>query len=319
MKNKAKLYLLKSSRLLILIVLFVIFSLASETFWGPDNWSNVSNIILQQAPFSALLATAMSLTIILNGFDLSMGASVAFISCVCGMILRDTQSAWLAIIAGVVMGTFVGFCNGFLTAKIGIPSFVSTYAMKWVLNGLALVILGGRQIYDFGPDFRKLFISNPYTFLLIMIVIILAVTFLLKFTVFGKQVYAVGHNEKAARISGIQSTKVTVVIYMLSGMIAGIVAVMYIANLGTAEPNIGSSFSINAIAASLIGGTAIGGGSGSAGKALVGALILLVLQNGMIQIGVPSEWQNVMVGAVIIISIIMERMIQKVSSQIEEY
>lgn len=317
MSNKWKLFLLKSSRPLILIVLFIFFSAATDTFWSMDNWSNVANIVLQQAPFSVLLGTAMTITIILNGFDLSIGASVAFISCVCGMILKSTNNAWLAIVVAVILGTMVGFSNGILTTKVGIPSFVSTYAMKWVLNGLALVLLGGKQIYDFGPDFRPIFISNQWTFLIIMLVVLAVCHVILSYTVFGKQVYAIGHNQAAAKVSGIQTEKVTIIIYMMSGAIVGLVAIMYIANLGTAEPNIGASFPLNAIAAALVGGTAIGGGSGSVGKALVGAMILLVLQNGMIQCGVPSVWQQVVVGAVIILSILMERVLNKLSKKYE--
>lgn len=317
MNDQWKLFLLKASRPLILVLLFVFFSYASDTFWSIDNWDNIANIILQQAPFSVLLATAMTTTIILNSFDLSMGASVAFISCICGLILRHTGSTVLAVAGALFLGGMVGFTNGFLTARIGIPSFVATYAMKWVLNGFALVLLGGKQIYDFGPGFRKLFISSRWTFLMIMVAVILVLYFVMKYTVFGHQVYATGHNADAARISGIRTEKVTIAVYMISGLIVGLTAVLYIANLGTAEPNIGSNFPINAIAASLIGGTAIGGGSGSVGKALVGTLILLVLQNGMIQCGVPSVWQQVIVGSVIILSIMMERVLQKISKKME--
>ncbi len=319
MKNAlTKFLLFKFSRPLILIVLVIVFTVFTDTFWAPGNWTNISNIILQQAPFSVLLATAMTMTIILNGFDLSIGASVAFISCVCGYILRATGNPFFAIVAGIGLGALVGTVNGILTTKAKIPSFVSTYAMKWVLNGFALVLLGGKQIYDFGPTFRPLFISNKFTFFYIMLVILVVVGLVMKFSVFGKQVYATGHNPDAARISGIKTDLVTIKIYLMGGMIVGLVAVMYIANLGTAEPNIGTDFPINAIAAALIGGTAIGGGSGSVGKAIFGAMIILTLQNGMVQIGVPSVWQQVIVGMVILLSIFMERGLKQLAVKYEE-
>ncbi|MGX8702272.1 ABC transporter permease [Caproiciproducens sp.] len=316
MKNKYfSAFLIKHSRPLILILIFLFFSCFTNTFWSLGNWGNFANIILQQAPFSVLLAISMTLVIILNGFDLSIGASVALISCICGMILRATYNPWLAIVAALLLGCAVGLINGLLVAKLKVSSFVATYSMQWILQGVAYVLLGGSQIYDFGPSFRPLFISNPWTFFILAGVIAVLVWFLLSRTVFGRQLYATGTNECAARISGIKTSKITILVFMLSGMLVGLTTVMYIANLGTAEPAIGENFALNAIAATLIGGTAIGGGSGSVSNALVGALIMLFLSNGMIQSGVPSVWQQFIVGGVIIFSIVLERSLQKLSQK----
>jgi ribose transport system permease protein len=303
--------LARASRLLVLILLLVFFAAFTDTFWSPGNWSNISNIMLQQAPFSILLAACMTISIILNGFDLSLGGSVALITCVSGILLNRGVGHAAVIALAVAAGGMIGTVNGILIAVIRVPAFVATYAMRWVLNGLALVALGGSQIYDLGFGFRELFITNPWTFFAIMLVIVLILSFILNKTVFGCQVYATGTNAEAARISGIRTRAITISVFAISGVIVGIVSIMYLANLGTAEPNIGGNFVINAIAATLVGGTAIGsGGNGKISNAVIGALIMLVLTNGMIQIGVPSVWQQFIVGAVIILSIVMERALQ---------
>jgi ribose transport system permease protein len=310
-------FLLIFSRPIILVLLFVFFSMFTKTFWSPGNWSNTNNIVLQQAPFSILLAACMTISIILKGIDLSQGAAVALITSVCGILLRSTGNSLLAILTALALGCVIGLINGLLIAKIKVPAFVATYSMRWLLNGIALVLLGGRQIYDLGPTFRKLFISNQWTFFIIMTGVVVLLSLLMSRTVFGRQIYATGMNSAAAGISGISTTRITVYAFMISGCVVGLVSIMYLANLGTAESNIGGNFAINALAATLVGGTIIGGGNGSISNAVVGALIMLCLSNGMIQLGVPSVWQQFIVGAVIILSIMMERVLQKVMVRYE--
>ncbi|MCB7305741.1 ABC transporter permease [Bariatricus massiliensis] len=308
--------MLKYSRVFILIVLFAFFSIATDTFWSPTKWGNVTNIVLQQVPFLMLLAISMTLAILLNGIDLSIGSGVALISCFVGLILNKTYNPWLGIFGGIVMGLVMGLIMGILISKVKVSAFVTTYSMQWILRGFALVLLGGKQIYDFGPKFRPIFTSSKYTFFIISLVILLIMMFLLGRTTFGKAVYAIGKNKEAAAISGINTGRVITISYMISGVIIGLAAVLYIANLGSAEPVIGSDFAIKAIAATLIGGTAFGGGKGKMSNAFVGALIMLILTNGMIQIGVPSVWQQFVIGAVIIISIIMERGMEKLGNKV---
>ena len=316
MKQKnLKFFLIHFSRPLVLILLFCFFSIYTGTFWSLSNWSNVANIILQQAPFSILLASCMTISIILRSIDLSMGASVALISCVCGIILRATASSMLAIVAALILGCLIGLVNGTLIAKVKVPPFVATYSMRWLLNGIALILLGGRQIYDLGSTFRNLFISNRWTFFYIMVVVTIILGFVMSNTVLGHLAYATGSNPVAARVSGIRTDAVTIVTFVISGCVIGLISVMYLANLGTAEPNIGGNFAINAVAATLVGGTTIGGGNGKISNAVIGALIMLCLTNGMIHCGVPSVWQQFVVGSVIIFSIVTERLMHKIASK----
>lgn len=301
----------KHSRLLLLLVLFVFFSIFTDSFWSPTNWSNFANIILQQAPFTVLLSLSMTISIILKGFDLSMGADIALVSCIVGFVLRATHSPLLAILAAVGMGALIGMGNGVLITKIKIQPFIATYSMNWIVRGIALVLLGGSQIYDFGPTFRPLFLQSQYTFFIIAAVLCVIFEFILSRTVFGKYIYAVGTNKDAAELSGINPNFVQFAAWTLCGVILGIDAVMYTANLGVAEPVIGDNFVMTAIAASLIGGTSISGGVGGVYNAVVGALILVVLTNGMIHLGVPSAWQQVVVGCVIILSVCFEHLMNR--------
>jgi ribose transport system permease protein len=313
MSIKLKNFLVKYSRLIILILLAVFFSLTTTTFWSPGNWDNVLNIILQQAPFSVMLAICMTLSIILKGLDLSIGAGVAIVSCLLGMILNATYNAWLGILAALAIGAVIGLCNGLLISKVKVSPYIATYSMQWILKGLALVLLGGRQIYDLGPNFRPLFISSKFTFFIIAAVVVIIMMFLLNKTTFGRQVYATGTNIEAARISGIKTDRIYIIVFLINGLIMAMAAIMFTANLGCAEPVIGDNFPINAVAATLIGGNMIGGGTGRISSTVIGALILLVLTNGMVMIGVPSVWQQFVIGAVIVASVIMERGMQKIA------
>ena len=319
MDKRIRIYLLKYSRLLVLIALFIFFSASTKTFWNIHSWSNIANIILQQAPFTILLAVCMTIVIVLRGFDLSIGSSVAFISCIAGIILNRTEgNVVFALTAAMAIGAVIYVVDAVFITYIKVDTFIVTFSMQWMLRGFAMVMLGGKQVYDLGTSFRALFTSNRFTFLIIMVVICGMVTFILKKTVFGREVYAVGKNEIAAEMSGMRPHRVYVLSFLMVGIVIGITSVLYIANLGTAEPTIGNDFPMTAIAATLVGGTAVAGGEGGVSNAVIGSFILLVLTNGMIQLGVPSTWQQVAEGAVIVLSVVSERGLQKLSKGIEE-
>lgn len=306
--------LLKYSRWLILIVLLVFFSAATKTFWRADNWGNLSNIVLQQAPFLILLSISMSLAIILKGIDLSIGANLAMSSCLTAMILQATHNVPLGIAGGLGLGLFIGCVNGFLISVVGVSPFIATYSTQWITRGLAYVLLGGRQIYDLGPDFVPLFTSNPATLFIMAIVCAALVWFFMSKTNFGRSVYMTGNNKEAAKLSGISIPMVTITAYAIGGLLAALAGIMYVANMGCAEPTIGEDYHIRAIAASLVGGTSFGGGEGSILNAVVGAFIMVVLTNGMIHIGVPSFWQQFVVGVTIVLAMLMERGTKKLAA-----
>jgi ribose transport system permease protein len=308
-----KKFLVRFSRPLILVLSFIVFSVTTPNFWSINKWNNVMNIVLTQSPFLILMAVSMTLSIILKGIDLSIGSSVAMICCLVGFVLRDTYNSVLGIVVGLAAGTLIGLINGFLISKVKVSTFIATYSMQWILRGGAMLLLGGKQIYDLGPTFSNIFVGSPYTLILITAIVVILMSFLLRKTVFGQQIYATGINQEAARISGIRVDKVILITYTISGFLIGLTSVMYTAYLKSAEPVIGGDFALRAIAASLIGGAAMGGGNGKISNAVIGAYIMLTLSNGMVHLGVRSEWQDVIVGIVIVMSILLERLLQKIA------
>lgn len=306
-------FVIRSARVLVLILLFLVFTIFTDSFFGFDNWTNVGNILLQEAPFYILLALGMTIPMIVGGIDLSMEANISLSSFVCAMTIQSVGNSGAGILAGLAVGLVIGFINGVLIAKIGLPPFVATYSMNWIGKGSALVISKGGQLNGF-EDFRNIFNSWGGMYLLLAGIILVLAWFLYTKTTFGRETYSVGCNATAARISGTNSMKIKVLAYMASGLIAAMTGMMYVAKLGAADPTLGNGFTIKAIAATLIGGASFTGARSKVSNALVGGLIIVILNNGLIHIGVPGVWQDFAQGLIIIAAILMERMLEKLQT-----
>ena len=309
-------FFIRYSRVLILVILCAVFALTTKTFW---TLSTLSLFVLKPAPVSIILAIVMTQRLILGGIDLSMGSAVAMLSSIMGMTLQATfrtfpnLSPWLGIAVALGLGACIGLANGFLIAKVKIPTFIATYSLQWILKGIALILLGGKQIFDLGTNFRNMFIGWDGTLFAIAAVVALVMNFVLKKTIFGHQVYATGTNQAAAKLSGIRTERIIMTVFLINGLLVGLATIMNTAYVGTAEPITGDSFPLNAVAATLIGGTSIGTVNGKVSNAIVGVLIFLVLTNGMVMIGIPAVWQQCVIGAVIIAAVVLERGMEKIS------
>lgn len=246
------------------------------------------------------------MVIIMKGIDLSIGATVAFSATLAALTMKATQNVLLGIAVSVLVGAVIGVANGTLIAVIKVPPYIATISMKWILTGLCYVILNGSSVYDFPPGFKAMMQSTKYNYLLISVVIIGILAFVMGRTVFGRQVYATGTNDAAAAISGIKTKKITMIVFVAVGILSAVTGIMYMSFLGGVDATLGASFPIRAIAASLIGGNAFGGGKGKVTNAIVGALIMLVLTNGLLHLGIAAEWQQFVLGAVIILAVIAE-------------
>lgn len=312
-KMDVKVLLIKGSRVVVLFVLFLVFTVFTDNFFRPDNWTNVGNILLQEAPFYMMLALGMTIPMIVGGIDLSIGANISLSSFVCAMVIQRTGNVFAAILAGLVFGCVVGTINGVMIAKIGVPPFVATYSMDWIAKGAVLVISKGGQITGFDA-LRKIFNTWRGTYLLISLIVLALAWFLYTKTVFGSRTYSVGCNPTAARFSGMKAVQIKVLAYVASGFVAAVTGMMYISKLGAAEPTLGGSFTMEAIAAALIGGASFVGAKSKVSNALVGGLILVVLNNGLIHIGVPGVWQDCAQGVIIIAAILMERALEKLQA-----
>lgn len=288
-----------------LIVLLIFFSVASDNFLS---WSNISGILLATAVIG-ILAFGTTLVIVTGGIDLSIGTGMTLCAVITGILLVNFELPLVVgVLGGIAMGALMGFINGFNVAVFRLPPFIATLAMMMIAQGLALVISGVRPIYFTGVDgFKAIALGEIVPGLpnavLILFLAGLAAYVILSKTLLGRYTYAIGSNEEATKISGVDTRKWKIVIYTVAGIFTGIAGVVIAARLDSAQPQLGTGYELQAIAAVIIGGTSLMGGRGSILGTLIGALIMSVLINGLRIMSVQTEWQNVVVGVVILVAV----------------
>ncbi|MEO9684234.1 MAG: ABC transporter permease [Tateyamaria sp.] len=294
-----------------LIILLIGFSIASPNFMQTSNMI----AILQATSVNGVLAIAATLVIITGGIDLSVGTLMTFTAVMTGVVLTNIGMPLpLGIVAGIASGAFCGFLSGTLVAKMKIPPFIATLGMMLILKGLSLVISGTRPIYFndtpgfdlisrgslIGEVFPALPIPNG---VLILFLVAGGVSYILSRTVLGRYCFALGSNEEAVRLSGVNTDRWKIAIYTLAGAIVGIGGLIIASRLNSAQPALGLGYELEAIAAVVIGGTSLAGGRGTIVGTLIGALIMAVLLNGLRILSVAQEWQTVVTGAIIILAV----------------
>ncbi len=290
------------STVLVFIFLCVVLLILTPFFFTLSNLLNVA----QQTAINAVIAVGMTFVIISGGIDLSVGSLVALSGVVLASLLQADIPVPLSIAGGLATGAVCGLINGLLITRGKLPPFIATLGMMSVARGAALMYTGARPISGFSPGFRYLatgeILHIPMP-VLIMILIYIAAHFMLKRTKMGRYAYAIGGNEEAALLSGVNISFYKTSLYTLCGMLAGLAAVILTARLNSAQPIAGIMYELDAIAATVIGGTSLMGGEGSVGGTLMGALIMGVLRNGLNLLGVSSQVQQVVIGAVIICAV----------------
>jgi ribose transport system permease protein len=275
--------------------------------------SNLLNI-LEQSSINAIIAVGMTFVIITAGIDLSVGSMLAFSGVVLASTLNTGVPLPLALLAGLTIGMMCGLMNGSLVSFGKLPPFIVTLGMMSIARGAALLFTQGRPISGFGDTFRWLatgklfFIPMP---LITMIGVYLVAHILLTRTKFGRYTYAIGGNEEATRLSGVNVRFHKTMVYTLSGLTSGIAAILLTARLNSAQPIAGIMYELDAIAATVIGGTSLMGGEGTLTGTLIGALIMGVLRNGLNILGVSSFLQQIIIGSVIIIAVLFDIGIKK--------
>jgi ribose transport system permease protein len=294
-----------------LIVLMVFFGLASPNFLQTENLVS----ILQATAVNGVLAIACTFVIISGGIDLSVGTMMTFCSVMAGVVL----TYWglplpLGIAAAILFGALSGMVSGVLIAKLRIPPFITTLGMMMALKGLALVISGTKPIYfndteGFTAISQDSLIGTlvpsvpiPNAVLILFLVAALA-SVVLNRTVLGRYTFALGSNEEAVRLSGVNVTFWKIVVYTVSGAICGIAGLLIASRLNSAQPALGQGYELDAIAAVVIGGTSLSGGSGTVLGTIIGALIMSVLTNGLRILSVAQEWQTVLTGVIITLAV----------------
>jgi ribose transport system permease protein len=293
-----------------LVVLSLVLWALTPHFLTIPNLLNIA----QQTAINAIVAVGMTYVILSGGIDLSVGSIVALSGVVLGVLLQDAQSAPLAIAAALAVGVACGLVNGSLVSWGGLPPFIVTLGMMSVARGAALLFTEGRPVSGFDAGFRSLatgevaFIPAP---IVITLLVYLAAHVVLTRTTFGRYVYAIGGNEEATRLSGVAVRLHKTVIYGVSGLMSAVAAVILTARLNSAQPIAGMMYELDAIAATVIGGTSLMGGEGTLVGTLVGALIMGVLRNGLNLLGVSSFLQQIVIGGVIVGAVLVDTLLKR--------
>ena len=293
-----------------LLVLCIVMAVSSPFFLTT---SNITNIILQCA-INAVIACGMTFVILTGGIDLSVGSVVAFAGIMMGVILQSGMPLGVAILGAIVAGGVCGAVNGTLVTRFKLPPFIATLGMMSVVRGLALYISGGRSISGFAGQLTIIGSGTIFgipTMIVIMASAYVIGIFILKFTCAGRYIYAIGGNVEATRLSGINTSRYKFLAYLICGMTAGLAAVLLVSRLDSAQPVAAQGAELQAIAATVIGGTSLDGGEGHLSGTLVGALIIAVLNNGLNLLNVSSYIQQIVIGAVIVLAVMSDHVRRK--------
>jgi ribose transport system permease protein len=293
-----------------LLAMFLVLWALTPHFLTISNLLNVA----EQATIIAIIAVGMTFVIITGGIDLSVGSVLAFSGVVMASALQHEVPLGFALLIGLGVGLFCGLVNGILITVGRLPPFIATLGMMSVARGAALMFTEGRPISGFPENFRSLATGEVLripTPVLIMIAVYFMAHFVLRRTKLGRYTYAIGGNEEAALLSGINVRLYKSMVYGLAGMLAGLAAILLTARLNSAQPIAGMNYELDAIAATVIGGTSLLGGEGTVVGTLIGALIMAVLRNGLNLLGVSSFIQQVVIGSVIILAVLIDMSLKK--------
>jgi len=299
---------------IVFILIIIIASIASPYFLSVYNLQSV----IRSLAFVGIVAIGQACLLILGELDLSVGA-IAGLSGVLGgiMMVNASMNPYIAFVLSLLLGAGFGFINGILVTTFNLNALVVTIGMTGVYQGINLVITKGkaiigipREIYFLG---QGTFFNIPMPFI-IMLITLLIIVFITKFTIFGRYMYAIGNSKEAAEMLGIRVKRVRIVTFMITGLLAALAGMLMVARLGSSQPSIGESWVMDSIASSVIGGVALTGGVGSPAGALLGAAIIAIVNNIIVLFGVSPYWQTAVSGAIVVAAVIIDsvsRMISK--------
>ncbi|NNG35347.1 ABC transporter permease [Nakamurella aerolata] len=300
-----------------LIIIVIFFAIVSDNFFSYDN---LVNNVLVSVVLVGILALGGTFVIITGGIDLSVGFGMGVMGMIAGRTLISMNlPLWLGILLTLLAGALIGFINGFNISILGMPPFIATLAMMLICQGLRIVLSdGGASIYfDKLPAFQDIangeLIPKVPNQVLVFIGAAIIAWILLNRTLLGRYTYAIGSNEAATALSGINTRKWKIIVYTVAGVFTGLAGIVSAARLG-ASPAAGTGYELQAIAAVVIGGTSLAGGSGTIVGTVIGALIIGVLNNGLQTMSVPQQWQYVILGVVILIAVYIDMLRKRSTS-----
>lgn len=309
--------LLKFQSIIALVVLCVVLAMMSDKFLTMENGWN----IMRQISVNVCISVGMTLVILTKGIDLSVGSILALSGAIAaGLLIHGIEIPSLdiyigftvlgAILAGLLVGGALGFFNGWVITKFAVPPFVATLAMLTIARGATMLYTGGFPITGLGDSFAFIgtgwFLGIPMPVWICIVIVIIAVILTTK-TTFGRYIYAIGGNESAARLSGIKISKIKIWVYTIAGIMAAVGGIILTSRLDSAQPNAGLTYELDSIAAVVIGGTSLSGGRGTILGTVQGALIIGVLNSGLVLMNVSPFWQQIIKGFVILVAVILDR------------
>ncbi|MBK5446817.1 MULTISPECIES: ABC transporter permease [unclassified Peribacillus] len=301
--------ILKKYNLFFIFLGFILIgSILSDQFLSVQNLLN----LLQQSSFVGIVSIGMTFVILVAGIDLSVGAVLALTGMLVSILLGTGMNPILAIVITLIAGAFLGFVNGFVSTKFKVPAFIATLAMMVSARGLALLSTNGEPIYDLPEGFTALggnvFGKIPFTAIVWIALTIVALV-VLKYTTFGRKIYAVGGNEESSRLSGIPVEKYVTWCFVIAGLLAAVAGILMSAWLTVGQPTAGTGLELDVIAAVVIGGTSLMGGKGSIGGTFIGVLIMSMIVNIFNLLGLSSYYQSIFMGLIIVLALIMNQYI----------
>ena len=297
-----------------LVMMIIVFSLIDPIYLSS---SNIVDIV-KQSTINGLLGIGITLAIITGGIDLSIGSTFAIVIVSVGKLLVSGVNPFLAFAVGIILGFSLGIVNGILVAKVKLQPFIATLGTMSIYRGVAYIITGGWPVLDIPENFRKaldgdIFGVIPSSVVLLFVVGII-IWIILKYTRFGNYIYALGSNEEATKLSGVNVDFNKMMAYAICGVGAALAGMVLLARLGTGEPTAGQGYELNAIAAAAVGGTSLMGGKGTMLGTILGTILLSALRVGLIVVGVDSFWQYIATGIIIVIAACFEIIQNKISS-----
>lgn len=290
------------------IILFLIFSILTDKFLTPNNLREIA----LQSSINAIIAIGMTLVIIIAGIDLSVGSVVGLTGMLTASLLPTNLG--LGMVVGLLLGVVCGLANGLLIAKLRLPAFIVTLGALSIYRGAALIYTNGQPIYGIDKTFRAIFagkVAEIPTPVLLALIVAAVIYLVMRYTTLGEQIVAVGGNEEAARLSGINVDRVKITVYAISGLLSTLAGYVLIGRIGAAEPIGGTGYELDAIGAAVIGGASLLGGEGSVVGTLIGAVMLGGLRNGLTLLNVQSYWQFVATGAVVILAVVADHVTRR--------
>lgn len=307
MKEKKRINTLISEYFIfvIFIALVIVLTCLKPSFITPGNLVN----ILKQASINGILAFGMMFVIVAGGFDMSVGSTVAFTGILAAMLGQGNYPLIVSLIVAMLAGLAVGVVNGVGVAVGNLPPFIMTLGTMTAVRGLALVVSGGKPVIGISAQYKAVAASTfcGIPMLAIYLTIIIAIcSFVLSKTVYGRRVYACGGNLQAARVSGINTTKIRISTFAIAGLLAGLCGFLMTSRVTIGQPTAAESYEMDAITACVVGGVSMSGGVGKPWGVVVGCLLITVIANGLDIMGVSSHWQRIVKGAIIVLAVLID-------------